>query len=100
MTELTSKQIRKLWISRVFGILLSSALLCFLILFYLKIIDANMLLLGIFSASAFIFVLSARFMAIKSNYFWTCFSYALGLICLIAFVVFFTFLVSTNTITF
>ncbi len=96
---MTEKDKTRLWVSRLFGVLISAALMAFLVLYYLKLIDSNMFTLGMLGFCSIIFILSAQFMSVKSSPFWVIFSLVLSAIFAIGFLCFLAYMISSGTMT-
>ncbi len=96
--EITRKEKNRLWIARVFGILLSVALMAFLVLYYLKYIDGNMFALGMLGFGSLIMVTSSQFMTVKSTPFWTFFSLAVAAVFAVAFLIFLAYLIANGVL--
>ena len=85
--ELTKKEKSLLWVSSVFGLLLSVALVCFIVLYYLKSINDTLFVLGTLGFGCIIMLLAAINLNIKSSRFFTFFSFTMALLFAIGFAV-------------
>ena len=85
--KLTSIEKKRLWISRISGIIVCGLLIAFLLLYYFGNIDFNMFLIAVLGLSSVIFFTAASFLAIKSTRFWMYFSYFMAILFVLAFLV-------------
>ena len=90
--DFTQKERVSLWISRILGLVVCGLLIAFLLLYYFNNIDFNLFLVAMLGLSGMMFFISAKFLRIKSNRFWTYFSVvvAIGFIlaCAVVLIIF------------
>lgn len=99
-TDLTQKEKALLWVSRIFGVLLSAALVCFVVLFYLDIINDTFFVLAALGFGCIIMVLAAINLNIKSTKFFTFLTFALACIFAVAFAVVLSVYIGDGSIVF
>lgn len=97
--ELTRKEKNRLIISRVFGTIAAAALVAFLVLYYVKLIDGNMFALGMFALASLIFLFAALILSVKSSVFWMGFSVCVAILFAIAFIAFLAYCFANGIIT-
>lgn len=99
-TDLTKKEKFLLWISRIFGVLLSGALAALVVLFYMKYINTTMFVLASLGLGCVIVLLAALNFNIKSTKFFTFFSFTLAFLLAIAFCLAFAIFIQDGSIVF
>lgn len=85
--NITKKEKKTLWISRIAGIIVCGLLIAFLLLYYFGNIDFNMFLLAMLGLCSIIFFVASSFLAIKSTPFWMYFSFIMAILFVLAFIV-------------
>lgn len=100
ITDLTKKEKTLLWISRIFGTLLSAALVCFIVLFYLDFINETIFVLAALGFGCIVLALAAINLNIKSTKFFTFFTFALSCMFAVAFVVILSVYIGNGSIVF
>ncbi len=96
--EVTKSEKARLWVARIFGIILSASLAAFLVLFYLKLIDGNMFGLAALGLSSLILVCAGEFMTVKSVSLWVYFCFIMSLLFAIGFIAFLMYLIMSGTV--
>lgn len=99
-TDLTKKELALLWISRIFGALLSAVLACFVVLFYLDFINDVFFVLAALGFGCIIMALAAINFNIKSTKFFTFLTFAFACIFAAAFTVAMAIYIGNGSITF
>lgn len=100
ITELTKKEKSLLWVSRIFGALLSAALVCFIVLFYLNFVNDTIFVLASLGLGCIIMALAAINLNIKSTKFFTFFTFACACIFAVAFAVVLAVYIESGVIVF
>lgn len=99
-TELTNKEKTLLWVSRIFGVLLSAALAAFVVLFYLDLINDTIFVLASLGFGCLIMILAALNLNIKSTKFFTFLTFTLACLFAVAFAVVLAVFIENGSIVF